>query len=233
MQGRSADPLDQRLDRLISRGRELVDGVSGARPGGRPATGAGTREGEGRSGWRHELDGLGRWVENRIDRLLDDEANWREPWQEDERAVGRRGPSPSASESVQTPATMPPLRPAPPGWSAPCRRPLEAISRRGLAPIGAPASTVRSAQEASPLVEPAGEEVPGRAADSTQDSWPDDALFEVPRWSRPLRTTATGVPRTLASDPPPVTLQSRDRQPGADIDSLARPLPRSSRRRSP
>ncbi|MEY4806376.1 MAG: hypothetical protein RLZZ206_765, partial [Cyanobacteriota bacterium] len=29
------EPLDQRLDRWVSRGRELVDGVAGARPGSR------------------------------------------------------------------------------------------------------------------------------------------------------------------------------------------------------
>lgn len=231
MQGRSADPLDQRLDRLISRGRELVDGVSGARPGSRAATGAGMREPEGRNGWRHDLDGIGRWVENRIDRLLDDESNWREPWQEDERAVGRRGPSPRADESVHSPAPMLPARPGP-GGAAPARRPLEAISRRGLGLTGAPAFTAQPVQEASPLGEPVAEQGPGREADPTQDSWPDDALFAVPRWSRPIRTTATGVPRTAAGEPP-VTLPTRDRQPDADTDGLVRPLPRSSRRRTP
>lgn len=229
MQGRSADPLDQRLDRLISRGRELVDGVAGARPGSRAATGPGWREAEGRSGWRHDLDGLGRWVENRIDRLLDDEATWREPWQENEPPGGRRSPSPSADESVHAPALMPPVRPAP-GLS-PGRRPLEAISRRGPGPIGAPTSMAHAAQEAAPLVEPAGEEVPARPVDTAQDSWPDDALFAVPRWSRPIRTIATGLEGTLASEPR-VALRSRDRQPDADTDALARPLPRSSRRRS-
>ena len=36
--GRGSEPLDQRLERWVSRGRELVDGVSGARPGARPSS---------------------------------------------------------------------------------------------------------------------------------------------------------------------------------------------------
>ena len=60
------------LDRLVSAGRQLVDGVSGARPGSR----SGNR-GEGR-----RLAGLGRWVENKLDWILEDEDDWREPWQE-------------------------------------------------------------------------------------------------------------------------------------------------------
>ncbi|MCT0216278.1 hypothetical protein KQ298_08075 [Synechococcus sp. CS-1330] len=60
------------LDRLVSAGRQLVDGVSGARPGSR----SGNR-GEGR-----RLAGLGRWVENKLDWILEDEEDWREPWQE-------------------------------------------------------------------------------------------------------------------------------------------------------
>lgn len=60
------------LDRLVSAGRQLVDGVSGARPGARSRN-----RGEGR-----RLDGLGRWVENKLDWILEDEDDWREPWQE-------------------------------------------------------------------------------------------------------------------------------------------------------
>ena len=46
---RGSDPLEQRLDRLVSAGRQLVDGVSGARPGSRSS---------GRPGLPR-LDGLG------------------------------------------------------------------------------------------------------------------------------------------------------------------------------
>ena len=84
------------LDRLVSAGRQLVDGVSGARPGSR----SGNR-GEGR-----RLAGLGRWVENKLDWILEDEDDWREPWQE----------------------TRPEL-----GSQARPRRRLDAISRRSAA----------------------------------------------------------------------------------------------------
>ncbi len=73
------------LDRLVSAGRQLVDGVSGARPGARPGSRSGNR-GEGRRpagpAGMPRLDGLGRWVENKLDWILEDEDDWREPWQE-------------------------------------------------------------------------------------------------------------------------------------------------------
>ena len=91
---RGSDPLEQRFDRLVSAGRQLVDGVSGARPGSRSS---------GRPGLPR-LDGLGRWVEDKLDWILEEEDDWREPWQE----------------------PRPEFRPR--------RRPLEAISRRRAAP---------------------------------------------------------------------------------------------------
>jgi len=99
-QRRGPDPLEQRLDRLVSAGRQLVDGVSGARPGARSP---------GRPGLPR-LDGLGRWVENKLDWILEDEEDWREPWQQ-----GR-------------PESPPPATPA-------RRRPLDAISRRRSEPL--------------------------------------------------------------------------------------------------
>jgi hypothetical protein len=93
---RPADPLEQGLDRLMSAGRQLVDGVSGSRPGSRPS-------GRGAAPLPR-LGDLGRWVESRLDGLLDeDDDAWRESWQQ------------------QPPAPQPP---------AAGRRPLEAISRR-------------------------------------------------------------------------------------------------------
>jgi hypothetical protein len=92
--------LEDRLETWVSRGRELVDGVSGTRPGSRPGARGGERSGPGA---RFGRDGLGRWVEGRLDWLLDDREDWREPWQETERphsrppldAISRRGrPSP-------------------------------------------------------------------------------------------------------------------------------------------
>jgi hypothetical protein len=86
---RAADSFEDGLDRLVSAGRQLVDGVSGARPGSR-------RRSEGQPLPR--LGELGRWVEQRLDGLLDgDDDDWREPWQEPRgrrrplEAVSRRG----------------------------------------------------------------------------------------------------------------------------------------------
>ncbi|MFL0781897.1 MAG: RNA helicase, partial [Prochlorococcus sp.] len=70
---RSRDPLDRRFDQWIETGRQLVDGVSGARPGQR---GASRAEGPAIP----SLDGVGRWVGDKIDWLMDEEEDWREPW---------------------------------------------------------------------------------------------------------------------------------------------------------
>ena len=92
---RRAEPrLEQRLDQWVSAGRQFVDGVSGARPGARPG---------GRSSGL-KLDHLGRWVEDKLDWLLEDEEGWRESWE-------------------QPAAAPPPQRSA-------RREPLQAISRR-------------------------------------------------------------------------------------------------------
>lgn len=66
------------FDQWMVAGRQLVNGVSGARPGSRAqARGAG-----GRAGARPGLDGLGRWVGERFDWLLEGDDDWPEPWQE-------------------------------------------------------------------------------------------------------------------------------------------------------
>ena len=114
---RGSDPLEQRFDRLVSAGRQLVDGVSGARPGSRSS---------GRPGLPR-LDGLGRWVEDKLDWILEDDDDWREPWQE-VRREDRPEPRPVAK---------PDLRPEPRAEIRPRRRPLEAISRRRAEPLPA------------------------------------------------------------------------------------------------
>ena len=103
---RGPDPLEQGLDRLVSAGRQLVDGVSGARPGVRGPSRGGPSRGASASAsasLRPRLDQLGRWVEDKLDWILDEEEDWREPWQEP-----AQSPTPQPSQ----------------------RRPLEAISRR-------------------------------------------------------------------------------------------------------
>ena len=113
---RGPDPLEQGLDRLVSAGRQLVDGVSGARPGVRgPARGGPSRgaSASASASFRPRLDQLGRWVEDKLDWILDEEEDWREPWQESAR------PASLQAEPGLEPAAQPSKR-----------RPLEARSRR-------------------------------------------------------------------------------------------------------
>jgi hypothetical protein len=115
---RRGDPrLEDRLDQWMSAGRQLVDGVSGARPGSRP----GARGAAGRAAGRPSLDGLGRWVENKLDWLLEEDDDWREPWEQ---------PAPRRAEPPAPQAA--PVAPKSQG-----RRPLEAISRRATPQLSA------------------------------------------------------------------------------------------------
>lgn len=173
---RDGDPLEERLDRWVSAGRQFVEGVSGARPGTRPGSrGPASRPGGRPGAGSFRPADLGRWVENKLDRLLEDDGDdWREPWQE---------PAPAA-----------PVAPA----RASSRRPLDAISRRGLRRAGpAPAA-------------PAAGEAPAAA-----DDWPADEAFTLPRWQRPAAT-----PRELPPAEPPASggrpLPRSSRRRGAD-----------------
>jgi hypothetical protein len=161
--------LDDRLGTWVSRGRELVDGVSGARPGSR----APNRGAERGPGERAGLEGLGRWVEGRLDWLLDDREDWREPWQEGDRPPSRRWED----------------TPPPPGRS---RAPLEAISRRGG---GAPAP--QPPPLAAPIATPIAE-VPG--GNGSEEDWPDPETFNVARWRR--EAPAPRQAATPLTDPP-------------------------------
>ena len=87
------------LDRLVSAGRQLVDGVSGARPGSRSGNRGEGRRPAGPAGMPR-LDGLGRWVENKLDWILEDEDDWREPWQE-------ARPQPSSQARPRRPRASP------------------------------------------------------------------------------------------------------------------------------
>ena len=116
---RGPDPLEQGLDRLVSAGRQLVDGVSGARPGSRKAT----RTAAPGPGGRPRLGELGRWVEDKLDWILEDDDDWREPWQ------ATREPA-----QVEVPAP----RQVEPALPSSRRRPLDASSRR--APVLPPSA---------------------------------------------------------------------------------------------
>ena len=195
---RGPDPLEQRFDRLVSAGRQLVDGVSGARPGSRTAPRGAQRGGEDR---RPGLDRLGRWVEDKLDWILDENEDWREPWQEPAPREPVQGgivqPEPIQREPVERELIQQQLiQQQPPRGvqrpETPRRRPLEAISRRG------------------------------RREDSgaSQEDWPDDASFSIPRWQR-----QPASPQSSASQSPMVEA------PGPQASGTGRPLPRSTRRR--
>ena len=254
--GREREPLDQRLDRWVSAGRQFVDGVAGGRPGSRPpargseARGVGRssearnagRGSEARMAGRGGFDGLGRWVEERLDWLLEDDDDWREPWQD-------TGPD--------SPAPLPRSRPNARNLSNPDTRfnpadlPTSANPVSAARPLSAtdPASAARSRNQTSRTnpdtnAATAADSMPRRrlearsrrgltpqspaatistttAGDRDRESesevWPDDDSFSLPHWQRPV---ATG----RAPEPSP---------PVADtFDGGGRPLPRSSRRTS-
>jgi hypothetical protein len=182
---------------------------------------------------------LGRWVEERLDWLLDDDSDddWREPWQaaptprggrrsegfaegrSEGRFVGREDDS---IEAIAPPPRT--VRREPPSTVSGRRRSLEAISRRSLRPESgpvaqrpAPDSPATSSASASPAPPAAGE------ADAWGDAWPDDASFSLNRWQRPVRS---GAPDPLQVPPSPGgSAAANGRAPGG------RPLPRSTRRR--
>ena len=163
---RYRDPLDRRLDQFLQTGRQFVDGVSGTRPGKRRLMSSGRLSGS-------SLDKVGRWVGDKLDWLLEDEDDWREPWQ---------------SESVEEITTLT------------HKRPLDAISRRVFSqPVESKMANDQSLDD---------------------DSWPDEAVFRVQKWSR-----TDSQAKSLELD----TAVNNNRK---SVKSNRRPLPRSSRRRS-
>jgi len=211
------DPLEQRFDRWVHRGRQLVEGVSGARPGSRQAPPPGANRPGGRGAG---IDGLGRWMGNRLDWLLDDGDDWREPWQEADSPrrdrIGAAGPPPPASRGVSVEGSVrrdpgvagdPPLP----------RRRLEAVSLRGRGRLAANPAVGGGPSQVPPADSAALEErAPARPPVAESEAWPEDGVFKLDRWQRPTRQ-GSGPMR----DPDPL-----------ERDSLSgRPLPRSTRRR--
>jgi len=215
--------FEQRLDQWMTAGRQLVDGVAGARPGSRPsARGTGSAAGP-----RLRPGDLGRWVENKIDWLLEDDDGWREPWQEPRSsampsAAPVRNPSAAPGRSMSAAKSS---RTAPPtsqtgavsSAAGSRRRPLEAISLRG-----------------TPLLPERPSSLDQSAADP---DWPDDESFSVSRWRRgdgpgqPARERDSGGGSAPASSP----LNPRPQDPPEPQRQSAAPpsraMPRSSRRR--
>ena len=69
---RPKDPLERKMDQWFETGRQFVDGVAGNRPGQRRSSGKSFSSG---------LDNVGRWVGDKIDWFLEEEDDWREPWE--------------------------------------------------------------------------------------------------------------------------------------------------------
>ena len=107
---RGHDTGERRLDQWIETGRQLVDGVAGTRPGRRPASG---------SRPPMDLEKVGRWVGDKIDWLMDEEEDWRDPV---EPTMRSERPEKSVRSEWPGPTTR--------------KRPLDAISRRqAMAPV--------------------------------------------------------------------------------------------------
>jgi hypothetical protein len=236
--------LEERLESWVSRGRDLVDGVSGTRPGSRPPTRGGDRLGpEGRGG----LEGVGRWVEGKLDWLLDDGDDWREPWQASERPISGRGVEPPAPRRGRMPLEAisrrgaPPPETSRPAWtprqpetsaSAWTPRPAEPSVSAWSPPPAAPSASARSPQPPEPFPPPAAPSGPSRPAapeegrsrpaaaeddrGGAREDWPEEDTFTVPRWRRQEPAGIRAVD-PLASPPP--------------APAPRRPLPRSTRRR--
>ena len=205
---RSDDPLDRRLDQWLETGRQLVDGVSGARPGRR--SGAGARTGRSASA---SLDAVGRWMGDKIDWLLDEEDDWREPWDGEAARPSARSRGAFQPQPGSSPMPAPYERWTPPPVRG--KRPLQAISRR-QPPLIAPASQPPAPQS---------------AAEGGDDGWPDDDSFRLDRWSRssgPSSAASSGADSGTASG----IGQASPAGSAARPSGSRRPLPRSSRRRA-
>ncbi|NQV10953.1 MAG: hypothetical protein HQ527_07300 [Cyanobacteria bacterium] len=124
------------LDQWVTAGRQLVDGVAGARPGSRTQARGGER-GRERPSERPSFKGVGRWMENQLDSFMEEEDDWSErspeSWQQSIPEELRSPPAPFNDRIEAEQAAAPP--PAAPQQ----RRLLDAISRRA-APLLPPAS---------------------------------------------------------------------------------------------
>ena len=150
------------MDQWLETGRQLVDGVSGRRPGQRRGS--------------LDLDSVGRWVGEKVEWLLEDEDDWREPWQE------QKSPSLSVSRTG--------------------KRPLEAISRRSSSPRIIPDQTLMPIEGSGAAEHPPQrtEMDVGRSDPVSVDddqSWPDDDSFRVEHWKRETRSSSRrALPRS-------------------------------------
>ena len=142
---------ERRRDVWLETGRQIVDGVSGRRPGQRRSS--------------LDLESVGRWVGDKVEWLLEEEDDWREPWQEPAVRSGRRG-----------------------------KRPLEAISRRQPRPsVGSPAFE-QTVFGQSPAEQPSIPMAAPTEVDSAEE-WPEDDSFRVDRWQRSRSSQLDAAPQ--------------------------------------
>ena len=147
---------ERRRDIWLETGRQIVDGVSGRRPGQRRSS--------------LDLESVGRWVGDKVEWLLEEEDDWREPWQEPAARSGRRG-----------------------------KRPLEAISRRQpRSSVGSPTVGQNASQQAftgqSPVEPPSIPMASPRDVGSAEE-WPEDDSFRVDRWQRSRSSQSVAAPQ--------------------------------------
>ena len=179
---RSPDPLDRRLDRWLDTGRQLVDGVSGARPGRRSLD---------RLDGASRLDAMGRWVGDRIDWLLDEEDDWREV---SERPQSRQFARPTPGDVSPSVERSTPSR---------RKRPLQALSRRQ--PVLPPPVTSTSS------VSPSGEEDVWPEDDSFRvERWKRSANRDALADSGSSPTASSPTPRSSSRRPLPRSSRRRD-----------------------
>ena len=91
---------ERRRDVWLETGRQIVDGVSGRRPGQRRSS--------------LDLESVGRWVGDKVDWLLEEDDDWREPWQESTPRSGRRRKRPLEAISRRQPQAPPTSIASPP-----------------------------------------------------------------------------------------------------------------------
>ena len=164
---------ERRRDVWLETGRQIVDGVSGRRPGQRRSS--------------LDLESVGRWVGDKVDWLLEEDDDWREPWQETAVRSGRRG-----------------------------KRPLEAISRRQprltVEQLGVEQNSVQQAAveqiatEQIAMGQAPAEQSPSPTTSSrdggSAEEWPEDDSFRVDRWQRSRSGQSDAV--SVQADPSPV-----------------------------
>ena len=198
------------LDQWMTAGRQLVDGVAGARPGsrsqGRSSSAAAP---SGPPGSSRGLQGLGRWVEDRLDWFMEGEDDWPEPWQE---------PSPERAAEPR-PASFSPPPYSTPSSASPPRRTVQAGPESSRAPLGAGARGAQPRRALDAISRRSAPLLPPAAGGEGEEEWPAPQAYELPRWQRP-EPAAPAPPNSPATSPATSPAISQ------------RPLPRSSRSRS-